>query len=155
MSNILSILIDLATVTYPYMLDEIAFHGKPIAAESHNFLGRQRSTGMGSKQAFMRLFHQMVSLKGIYASKQSCVMVPFVQDFPIQEKLARHVPNEFLFTIYGPRQVSTIFNISLDIMVPWLSIDFSFDVHAFFDIHAVGRHATDLYAQLLHFISFC
>ena len=147
MSNILSILIDLATVTYPYMLDEIAFHGKPIAAESHNFLGRQRSTGMGSKQAFMRLFHQMVSLKGIYASKQSCVMVPFVQDFPTQKEL------EKLYR--GSKRVFTILDISLDIMVPWLSIDFSFDVHAFFDIHAVGRHATDLYAQLSHFISFC
>ena len=103
MSNILSILIDLATVTYPYMLDEIAFHGEAVAAGSHNFLGRQRSTAMGSKQAFMHLFHQMVSLKGIYASKKSCVMVPFVQDLSTQEKLACHVPNEFLFTIYGPR----------------------------------------------------
>ena len=40
-------------------------------------------------------------------------------------------------------------------MLPWLPVDFSFDVHAFFDDHAVGRHAPDLYAQLPHLISFC
>ena len=109
---------------------------------------------MGSKQAFMHLFHQMVSLRSIYASKQSCVMVPIVQDFPTQEKLAHHFPDEFLLTVYGPERVFTIFDISFDIMVPWLPIDFNFNVLTFFDIHAVGQHAVDLYVQLSHFISF-
>ena len=86
----------------------------------------------------MHLFHQMVSLEGIYASKQNCVVVPFVQDFPTQEKLARHVTDEFPLTVCGSRRVFTTFDISLDIMVTWLPIDFSFDVHAFFDIHAIG-----------------
>ena len=101
---------------------------------------------MGSKQAFMHLFHQMVSLKGIHASKKSCVVVPLVQDFLTQEKLAHHAPDELLLIVCGPKRVFSIFNISFDIMVPWLPIYFSFDVHAFFDIHAVGWHTTNLYA---------
>ena len=82
---------------------------EPIAADSHDFLSQQGSTGMGSKQAFMHLFHQMVNLGGIYASKQGCIVVPFVQDFPIQEELARHAPNKFLLTVCGPRWLFTIF----------------------------------------------
>ena len=86
----------------------------------------------------MHFFHQMVNLGGIYASKQSCVMVPLIQDFPTQEKLARHAPDEFLLTVCGPRRVFTIFDISLEIMVPWLPIDFDFDIHAFFNTQVVG-----------------
>ena len=99
---------------------------------------------MGSKQALMHLFYQMASLKGIYASKQSCIVVPLLQDFPIQEELARHVLDKFPLIVHG----SWVFTI-LDIMVPWLLVGFSFDVHA------IGRHTTDLYAQLSHLISFC
>ena len=50
---------------------------------------------------------------------------------------------------------SLYFDISLDIMVLWLLVDFSFDIYTFFDVHAVGWHAVDLYAQLSHIISFC
>ena len=39
-------------------------------------------------------------------------------------------------------------------MVPWLPIDFDFDIHAFFDIHAVGWQTANFYAQLLHLILF-
>ena len=35
--DILSILIDLATVARPYMLEVVAFHGEPIVVGSHNF----------------------------------------------------------------------------------------------------------------------
>ena len=56
-----------------HMLDAVAFHGEPIIASSHNLSSQQGSTGMGSKQAFMHLFHQVVSLRGIYASKQSYI----------------------------------------------------------------------------------
>ena len=73
-------------------------------------------------------------------------MVPLIQEFPTQEELACHAPNELLLTICGPRWVFTIFEISLDIMTPWLPIDFILDVHVFFDIYAIGRHATELYA---------
>ena len=83
--NILSILIDLATVARPHMLDAVTFHGKPIVAGSHDFSGQQGSTGMGSKQAFMHPFHQMVSLGGIYALKQGYIVVPLIQDFPTQK----------------------------------------------------------------------
>ena len=142
-------------VARPHMFDSVAFHGEPIVTGTHNFLGQQGSTGMGFKQALKRLFHQMVSLGVIYESKKICVMVPLIQDFPTQEKLSRHVPDEFLLVVYGLRQVFTIFDISLDIMVPWLPIDYSFDVHAFFNIHAIGWHTADLYVQLSHMISFC
>ena len=101
---------------------------------------------MGFKHAFMHLFHQMDSLRGIYASKQGCIMVPLIQDFPTQEELACQALDEILLTIRGPKQEFTIFDISLDIMTPSLPIDFSFDVHVFFKIYAVGRHTTDLYA---------
>jgi len=109
---------------------------------------------MGSKQALKRLFHQMVSLGVIYESKKSCVMVPLIQDFPTQEKLSRHVPDEFLLAICGLRRVFTIFDISLDIMVPWLPTDFNVDIHALFDIHVVGWQTVDLYVLLSHLISF-
>ena len=39
-------------------------------------------------------------------------------------------------------------------MVPWLSIDFDFDTHAFFDVHAIGWNAVDFYVQLPQIISF-
>jgi len=68
----------LATVAHPDMLDVVAFHGEPIVAKSHDFSGQQGSIVMGSKQALMHLFHQMVNLGGIYALKQSCIVVPFV-----------------------------------------------------------------------------
>ena len=110
---------------------------------------------MDSKQAFMHLFHQMVSLWVVYTLKQSCIIVPLIQDVPTQEELAHHVPDEFLLTVCGSAWVFTIFDISLDIMVPWFPINFDFGIHAFFDIHAVGQHAVDLYAQLSHIISFC
>ena len=102
----------------------------------------------------MHLFHQMVSLRGIYASRQSCIVVPLIQDFPTQKELACHTPNEFLLIVCGLRQVFTIFDVSLDIMVPWLPIDFNLNVHTFFNIHEVGRHVADLYAQLSHIVSF-
>ena len=73
-------------------------------------------------------------------------MVPLIQDFPTQEELACQALDELLLTIRGPRQVFTIFDRSLDIMTPWLPIDFSFDVHVFFKIYVVVRHATELYA---------
>ena len=82
-------------------------------------------------------------------------MVPLIQDFTTQKELAHHVPGEFLLIVYGPKLAFTIFDISLDIMVPWLPIDFSLDVHAFFDIHVIGQHTADVYAQLSHIISFC
>ena len=103
----------------------------------------------------MYLFHQMVSLGGIYASKQSCIVLPLIQDFPTQEELAYHAPNELLLTVCRPKRVFIIFDISIDIMVPWLPINFNFDVHAFFNFHVVGRHAVDLNAQLSLIISFC
>ena len=103
----------------------------------------------------MHLFHQTARLRGIYASKQSCIVVHSVRDFTTQEELACHALDELLLTACGPKHVFTIFDISLDIMVPWRPIDFSFDTHAFFDIHAVGWHAVDLYTQLSHVISFC
>ena len=146
--KILSILIYLEAVACPHILDVVAFHGEPIVADSHNFLSQQGSTSMGSKQTLM------VSLRGIYASKQRCVVVPFVQYFPNQEKLACHALDEFPLVVYDSRRVSTIFDIGIDIMVPWLPINFSFDVHAFFIVHVVGWQATDLYAQLSHVISF-
>ena len=60
--------------------------------------------------------------------------------------VACQAPDELLLTIRGPKQVFTIFDISLDIMTPWLPIDFNFDVHVLFKIYAVGRHTTELYA---------
>ena len=81
-------------------------------------------------------------------------MVPVVQNFPTQKELAHHTLDKPLLTVRGSRQVFTILDISLDIMVPWLSIDLGFDIHAFFDVHALGWHAVDLYAQLSHIISF-
>ena len=137
--NILSILVDVATVTHSHMLNVVSFHGEPIVADSHDFLDQQRSTGIGFNKALMHLFHQMASLEGIYASKQSCIVVPLIQDFPTQEELRHHAPNKFPLTIHGSGQVFTIFDISLDIMISWLPIDFSFDAHAFFNVHAVGR----------------
>ena len=65
-------------MAYPYMLDAVTFHGEPIVASSHNLSVQQGSIGIGSKQALMHLFHQMVSLRGVYALKQSCVMVFFI-----------------------------------------------------------------------------
>ena len=106
--NTLSILIDLAMVACPYMLDAVTFHGKPIVAGSYDLSGQLGSTSMSSKQSFMHLFHQMVSLGGIYALKQSCIMVPLIQDFPTQEELACHASDEFLLTIHGSGQVFTI-----------------------------------------------
>ena len=96
----------------------------------------------------------MVSLGGIYALKQICIVVPLIQDFPTQEELAYHVTDELLLNVYCPRRVFIIFDISIDIMVPWLPINFNFDVHAFFNVHVVGRIAVDLNAQLWHIISF-
>ena len=110
---------------------------------------------MGSKQASIHLFHQMASLRGIHASKQSCIVVPLIQGVPTQEESTYHVLNKFSLTVHNSRLVFTILDISLDIMVPWLPIDLSFDVHAFFDIHVVDQHTAELYAQLLHLISFC
>ena len=89
---------------------------------------------MGSVQAFMHLFHQMVSPRDIYALKLSCIVVPFIQDFPTQEELARHAPDKLPLTVHGSRRVFTILDISLNIMVSWLSIDLSFDIHAFLDV---------------------
>jgi len=50
--NILSNLIDLATVARPDMPDAIAFHGEPIVVGSHDLSGQQGSTGIGSKHIF-------------------------------------------------------------------------------------------------------
>ena len=86
----------------------------------------------------MHLFHQMISLGGSYTSKQGRIMVPFVQDFSIQEKLASHALNKLLFTVCCNGQVFAALDISLDIMVSWLSVNFDFDIHAFFDVHAIG-----------------
>ena len=80
----------------------------------------------------------MISLRGIYASEQGRIVVPFVQDFSTQEKLAGHVLDKLLFIVRCTRRVFTALNIGLDIMVPWLFIDFDFDTHAFFDVHAIG-----------------
>ena len=102
----------------------------------------------------MHLFHQVISLRGLYALKQGRVVVPFVLDFSTQEKLASHALDKLLFTIFCIGRVFTVFDISLDIMVPWLSIGFEFNTHAFFDAHAVGWDTTDFYAQLSHIISF-
>ena len=82
------------------------------------------------------------------------MVVPFVQDFPIQEKLAGYAPDELLFTVRCIELVFNVLDISLDIMIPWLSVGFDFDIYAFFDIHAIGQDAMDFYAQLPHIISF-
>ena len=71
--NILPILVDLAMVARSYMFNVVTFHGEPIIANSYNLLGQRGSTGMGFEQAFMHLFHQVVSLRGNYASKQSYI----------------------------------------------------------------------------------
>ena len=39
-------------------------------------------------------------------------------------------------------------------MEPWLPVDFGFDIHAFFNIHAIGQHTVNLYPELLCIISF-
>ena len=83
------------------------------------------------------------------------IMVPLVQDFPTQKELACHAPDKLLLTVQGFEWVFTILDISLDIMVLWLSVNLGFNIHAFFDFHAIGWHAVDLYAQLLFIISFC
>ena len=141
--------------TRSLMLDAVAFHGEPTIAISHNLSGQQGFTSISSKQAFMRLFHQVVSLGGIYASKKTCIMVPLVQDFPTQKELARHALDKFHLTVHGFERVFTILDISLDIMAPWLSIDLGLDIHAFFNVHAIGWHVANLYAQLSNIISFC
>ena len=81
-------------------------------------------------------------------------MVPFVQDFFTQEKLAGHAPDKLLFTVYCIRREFTILDISLDIVVLWLSIGFNFDTHAFFDVHAIDWNAMDFYVQVPYIISF-
>ena len=81
-------------------------------------------------------------------------MVPFVQDFSTQEKLVGHVLDKLIFTVCCTERVFTVLDINLDIMVPWLSIGFDFNTHAFFDVHAIGWNTTDFYAQLWHIISF-
>ena len=60
--------------------------------------------------------------------------------------MAGYVPDKLLFTVCCIRRVFTVLDISLDIMVPWLSISFDFDTHAFFDVHAIGWNAMDFYA---------
>ena len=102
----------------------------------------------------MHLFHQIISLRGIYTSEQGRIVVPFVQDFSTHKKLAGHVVDKLLFTIYCTGQVFTVHDISLDIMIPWLSVVFDFDTHAFFDGNAIGWNAMDFYAQMSHIISF-
>ena len=84
------------------MLNIVTFHGKPIVSSFHEFLSQQESTGMGSKQTFMHLFHQMVSLEGIYESKQSCIMVPLILDFPTQKELACHALDKLPFLPMAP-----------------------------------------------------
>ena len=96
----------------------------------------------------------MISLKDIYASKQGGIMVPFVQDFSTQEKLAGHMSNKLPFIVCCIGWVFTVLDISLDIMVPWLFVGFNFDTHAFFDVHAIGWDATDFYVQFPQVISF-
>ena len=56
---------------------------------------------MGSKQAFIHLFHQMVNLEGIYELKQGCLVVPLVQDFPTKKELAHDAPDELLPIVCG------------------------------------------------------
>ena len=82
------------------------------------------------------------------------MVVPFVQDLSTQEKLEGHAPNKLLFTVCCTGRVFTVLDISLDIMVPWLSIGFDFNIHAFFDVHEIGKDATNFYVQLPHIISF-
>ena len=119
--NILPILVDLAMVAHSHMLDAVTFHNEPIIASS--------------MQAFMHHFHQV---GGIYALKQSYIVVPLIQDFPTQKELACHVPDKLLLIVQGSGQIFTILDISLDIMVPWLSVNLHFNIHAFFDVHAIG-----------------
>ena len=78
-------MIDLAVVACPDMLDAVAFHGKLIVANSHDFSGQLGSTVMGSKQAFMHFLYQMVRLGGIYASKQSFIVVPLYKTSPLKK----------------------------------------------------------------------
>ena len=68
-------------------------------------------------------------------------MVPLVQDFPTQKELACHAPDKLLLTVQGFEWVFTILDISLDIMVLWLSINLGFNIYAFFGVHAIGWHA--------------
>ena len=96
----------------------------------------------------MHLFQQVISLRGIYTSKQGRIVVPFVQDFSTQEKLAGHTPKKLLFIVRCTEWVFTVLDISLDIMVPWLSVSFDFDNHTFFDVHAMGWDTTNFYVQL-------
>ena len=102
----------------------------------------------------MHLFHQIISLEGIYASKQGRIVVPFVYDFSTQEKLADQAPDKLLFTVRFTERVFIVLDISLDIMVPWLSINFDFDTYASFNVYAIGWNATDFYALFSHIISF-
>ena len=95
-------MIDLAMMAHPHMLNAIILHGEPIVTNSHNLLDQQGSTSIGSEQALMHVLHQKVNLGSIYASKQGCIVVPLIQDFPIQEKLARHALDELLLIVCRP-----------------------------------------------------
>ena len=59
--------------------------------------------------------------------------------------MASHAPDKLLFTIHCTGWVFTVLDISPDIMIPWLSVSFDFNIHAFFDIHAIGWVAMDFY----------
>ena len=81
-------------------------------------------------------------------------MALFVQDFSTQEKLVDHALDKLLFIGHCTGRVFTVLDLSIDIMVPWLSVNFDFDIYTFFDVHAIALNATDFYAQLLRIISF-
>ena len=85
----------------------------------------------------------MITFRGIYASEQGRIVVPFLQDFSTQEKLVGHALNKLLFIIYCTERVFIALDISLDIIVPWLFVGFDFDTHPFFNVHAIGWNATD------------
>ena len=65
-------------------------------------------------------------------------MVPFVQNFSIQETLVGHALDKLLFIVHCIGRVFSILDISLNTMVPGLFVGFDFDTQAFFNVHTIG-----------------
>lgn len=90
---------DLELLTYLDEIVKVHLNYSPIISGLENFLSHSKPLSMYNFVAFMDAPYDRACFVSIHASEQHEIIIPLVQNIPIQEKLRREPFQHFLIMI--------------------------------------------------------
>ena len=116
----------LTLVAFPYMDAKITFHGEPVITCPQDLPGHSMPVGVCSKRALMDFLDHVICLLGIHTSQECHVVISLIQCASAHEETGCQPPQCPFIVVGNLCRVFFAFDISLDVVIPGLSVPFLF-----------------------------